>query len=503
MSKAIAKGNGAVVEIRRDTGAPIHREIAGSLRRAIEAGLLAPGARLASTRALAQDWRVSRNTVLQAFEILISEGYAVGRVGAGTYVAEAPPRTTAAALRLVETLRPSEGGYPFRGLSRRGRRLAGGGLSELLERPAPFMPDAPDFREFPMRSWLRLTNEVSGGLTGEALGAMSSAGHFPLRRAIAHHVAATRGLACAAEQVIITTGSQQSLDLCARLMTDVGDTVWMEDPGYVGARAALAANGCAVAGVPVDEEGMDVAAGIDGLPAPKLICVSPARQYPLGVQLSAARRRALLGFAARGGAWIVEDDYDGEMRYDGPPPPALGAGDAAARVILIGTFSKTLLPSLRLGYVVAPADLADSFAAARTAAQGHAPLLEQMTLAEMMHRGLYVAHLRRMRVLYRERQQALADALRERFGFETPAGQLVGGMHLVLPFRAGADDAAAARALAQKGVIARPLSPYAISARPRAGLLLGFAAFRPEEIARAAPLLAAVAPLVAAGAQRS
>ena len=498
MSKAIAKGDGAVVEIRRDTGAPIHREIAESLRRAIEGGLLAPGARLASTRALAQDWSVSRNTVLQAFEILISEGYAVGRVGAGTYVAETPPLGDLGACGDDATAAPPPGGYPFRGLSRRGRRLAGGGLAEIAERPLPFMPDAPDYREFPLRAWLRLTSEVSAGLTGDAPNAMSSAGHAPLRQAIAHHVAVARGLPCEAEQVIVTTGSQQSLDLCARLMTDVGDPVWMEDPGYVGARAALSANGCAVAGVPVDRGGMDVGAAIEAMPAPKMICVSPARQYPMGVTLSASRRRALLRFAAQAGAWIVEDDYDGEMRFTGPPPPALGSGDRAARVILIGTFSKTLLPSLRLGYLIAPADLAESFAAARTAAQGHSPLLEQMALAEMMHRGLYAAHLRRMRTLYRARQQALVAALEETLGYVPPAGELDGGMHLLLPFRDGADDVSAARALARSGVVARPLSPYARAPGGRAGLLLGFAAFRPEEIARAAQRLSAVAGLVRA-----
>lgn len=492
MAKSSAKGVGALVTLDRSAGGAAYAQIAEALRRAIDSGVLAPSERLASTRSLAHDWGVSRNTVVQAFDVLLAEGYLVARVGDGTYVSENRPVRDAPAAGKVDG--PQPGGYPFRGLSRRGRTLVARPPESLPERPLPFMPDVPDLREFPMRAWLRVMNEVSGGLTGEALAGVSSAGFAPLRSAIAHHVSVTRGLRCNPDQVIVTTGSQQGLDLAVRLLVDRGDPVWIEEPGYVGARAALAANGCNLQLVPVDGEGLDVAAGIETRLVPRMICVSPARQYPTGAVLSPGRRRLLLSFASRAGAWIIEDDYDSETHYAASPPAALGADDPETRVVFIGTFSKTLVPSLRLGYVIAPRDLAGAFAAARAVAQGHAPLLEQMVLAEMMHRGIYAAHVRRMRTLYRSRQLVLATALERELGYRVPAAELRSGMHLVLPLRPDAQDAEIAKCLGEAGVIARPLSPYFAGPARRPGLLLGFAAYASDKLEAAAgrlrPLLA-------------
>lgn len=501
MPKVGAKGSTTRVAVNRDSETPVYQQIVGSLRKAIGHGDLRAGERLASTRTLSREWGVSRNTVVQVFDALIAEGYLISRVGDGTYVAqgvggarnEAPQRTPA-----VDSNRRAKGGsaYPFRSLSRRGRSLIETLSEGLSERPMPFMPDVPDLREFPMRAWLRMMNEVAGRLTGDTLVDVSSAGYEPLRHAIAHHLRVSRGLRCAPEQVIVTSGSQQGLDLTTRLLVDRGEPVWLEEPGYVGARAALRANGCNVLGIPVDAEGLNVELGRNRFIAPKLICLSPARQYPTGVVMSAKRRADLIRFAAQTGAWVLEDDYDSETHYEGAPPPTLQSDDTAARVVFLGTFSKTLLPSFRLGYVIAPPDLVDAFSAARRVVDRHAPLLEQMVLAEMMHRGLYAAHLRRMRVIYRQRQTALAAVLAERLNHHVPAEELRSGMHLVLPLAAEADDRALARQLAEVGVIARPLSMYCAPQRPLQGLLLGFAAFPPESIQNAGKQLDLLRPWV-------
>lgn len=498
MAKQYAKGVSPGIVLDRGQCGPLYLQIVAGLRRAIEQGQLNQGARLAATRVLADDWGVSRNTVVQAFDQLIAEGYVIAKIGDGSYVADALPEAPALVPGAAGSVRFS---YPLGNLSRRGRSLVT--RHECLdgEDPMPFRPDLPDLREFPLRSWLRLMNEVSGGLKGNVLAGVSSIGHPPLRKAIAHHVAATRGLSCKPEQVIITTGSQQSLDLITRLLLDRGDPVWMEEPGYVGTRAVLQANGCNVQFVPVDGEGLDVEAGIRHRVVPRLICISPARQYPTGAIMTARRAAALLDVAVRTGAWILEDDYDSSMFFSGPPPLALFSSHPAARVIFSGTFSKTLVPSLRLGYLILPEDLVASFQAARGVSQGHSSLLEQMVLAEMIGRGLYAAHVRRMRVLYRSRQLALAAGLLRHLDYCVPLEELRSGMHVVLHLRDGVNDHDAADLMRQSRIVVRPLSPYFGAQPARQGLLLGFAAFPVEVIERATANLGPLRPLLARAGQ--
>ncbi|WP_022723467.1 PLP-dependent aminotransferase family protein, partial [Rhodopseudomonas sp. B29] len=358
MGKSGAAGPLITVDIDRSSGAPLHFQISEALRDAVTNGQLQAGARLPSTRSLASDWQVSRNTVLQVFETLIGEGYLEARVGDGTYVRHhASPGLKTATDERASDAKPTA--YPFRGLSQRGKALIEHRFGGLTERPTLFMPDVPDLQAFPIRSWLRLMNEVSGRLKGDLLVNVSNAGYEPLREAIAQHLRAARGMIVDTNQVIITTGSQQSLDLLARLLVDRGDPVWMEEPGYDGARAALTANGCSVLPIPTDEAGMNVELGRARYPTPRMILVSPSRHYPLGATLSAERRQQLLDFSRATGAWILEDDYDCEFRYRGPSPAALQSADRDGRVVSIGTFSKTLLPSFRLRVVVVPPDLAD------------------------------------------------------------------------------------------------------------------------------------------------
>lgn len=483
---------------------PIHRQIADRLREAIEAGRIAVGVRLPSTRVFAEELGVSRNTVLQVFETLTDEGVLESRVGAGTFVAGTPPRR-AAALAPEPANDPAadgrvERGYPFRSLSRRGRSLVASSTGEFSERPTPFMPDLPDLREFPIRTWLRLLNETSGRLTGEILADASCAGYEPLRRAIAQYLATTRGMVCDHHQVIITTGSQQSLDLVCRLLLDPGDPVWLEEPGYVGARAVIAANGGILHAVPVDDDGIRVEEAIARKPVPRLVFTSPSRHYPLGATLSMPRREAMLRMAHSCGSWIVEDDYDHEFRYAGTAPPSIFGLDGDRRTIHIGTFSKILLPSFRLGYVVVPSDFAEAFAKARAVVDRHASLIEQMVLSEFLHRGLLAAHIRRMRGLYRARQQQLLEGLAALYGDDVAFGATDTGMHVLLPLDGEADDRRIARMTAQAGVVVRPLSPYYAGRDRRQGLLFGFSAFTAAEIgeglARLARFSDEIAPLV-------
>ena len=500
MAKSGSKGSFATVDLDHAGGIPVYRQIVDQLRADIAGGHLTPSTRLASTRTLASEWGVSRNTVLQVFEILKGEGYLESRVGDGTYVtAEIPeqPPPKPEAVDPGNALKSQRREYPFRRLSRRGHSLMEQCPPGLTERPAPFMPDVPDLRAFPIRTWLRLMSEVSGRLTGTALVQVSNAGYEPLREAIAHHLRTARGLSCTAAQVIVTSGSQQGLDLVTRMLLDRGDPVWIEEPGYVGVRASLLANGCHVLPVPIDDDGLDVAQARNRFATPRMICVSPARQYPLGATLSPERRQDLVEVSHSTGAWILEDDYDSETRYAGHLLPALQSLDRSGRVIHMGTFSKTLLPSFRLGFLLVPTDIAEDFAKARAVIDRHAPIMEQMVLAEFMHRGLYAAHLRRMRALYRDRQQAMISVLRRTVGYRPPAYEMTGGMHLVVPLRDGVDDVAVARDLWDKEVIARPLSMYYAGRAKRPGLLLGFAAYPVEAIEDAGRRLARLQGLTA------
>jgi GntR family transcriptional regulator / MocR family aminotransferase len=476
---------GTIINLGFDkaSSVPIYQQIIDRLREAVWQGRVAPGSKLPSTRIFAEELGVSRNTVLQVFDTLINEGLLTSRVGDGTYVATELQERDNPQAASFET-DTNELKYPFRSISRRGRSLVASASDAFSESPTPFMPDLPDLREFPIRTWLRLLNETSGRLRGEILAETSNAGYEPLRRAIAQYLNASRGMSCDFNQVIITTGTQQGLDLVSRMLLDPGDPVWLEEPGYVGARAAFSANGANLYPAAVDEQGICIDAAIRTLPSPRVVFASTSRQYPLGATLSLERRKALVEFAAHSGSWIVEDDYDHEFRYSGNALPAIHGIDQGKRTIHLGTFSKILLPSLRLGYVVVPPDFAEAFAKARTIVDRHASLIEQMVLSEFLHRGLLVSHVRRMRTLYRNRQRQLADGLCHLFDRQIPFEALETGMHTVLPLTNTADDQALSTLCAGRRLVLRPLSPYYLGRQRRKGLLFGFSAFNATEVAQ-------------------
>jgi GntR family transcriptional regulator/MocR family aminotransferase len=478
--------------LARDGAASLQAQLYDALRGAVLDGRLPVGARLPATRELAADLGVSRNTVVGAYARLTAEGYLDSRVGDGAYVARALPEALLQARRAIGA--PPAGSRAA--LSERGRRLVanpvspaptgrdGGPLAFRVAMPAP---DA-----FPEREWTRLV-EHRLRRPADWLGYGDPAGYRPLREAIAAYLGAVRGVRCDPGQVVVTGGSQQALDLAARLLLDPGDAVALEDPGYPGARAVLLAAGARLQPVPVDAEGLIVgSAQGSALGGARLIYVTPSHQFPLGSTMSLRRRLALLDHAARAGAWVLEDDYDGEYRYAGRPLPALQGLDDAGRVIYLGTFSKVLAPGLRLGYVVAPPALTDAFVAARALTDRGSPGLEQAVLADFVAGGGFARHVRRTRLLYAERQHTLVEAARRDLGGLLEVRPAAAGMHLVGRLPAAANDRLVWGRLADAGVSSMPLSACALAEPPFPGLVLGYAAASPDELREGVRRLRAV-----------
>jgi GntR family transcriptional regulator/MocR family aminotransferase len=485
-------------------GGTMPQQLGELLRTAILAGQLGAGFRLPSTRGLAAELGVSRNTVLLAYDQLVAEGYVEGRTGSGTRVTAVLPETLLQAPAFGSMGKAARRPTPTPiGPSQRGAVVAaapsmpgaaGIGAGEWLR---PFRPGVPALDVFPTALWARLVARHARRSLPNLLVYQDPAGHRPLREAIAAYLGVSRGVHCTADQVIVVAGGQGGLDLAARVLLDPGDAAWVEDPGYLGARGALLAAGARLVPVPVDNQGLDVTDGEARGPEARLAYVTPSRQLPLGMAMSLRRRLALLAWAARTGAWIVEDDYDGEFRYAGRPLPALQGLRPDGRVIYVGTFSKVLFPALRLGYVVVPPELVAAFIAARRFVDGHPPALEQAALADFLAEGHFPRHLRRMRTLYAARAEALvAAASRELTGLldvRAPGA----GMHLVGWLPAGVDDRVAAREAAACGIATLPVSSFAIEPLARGGLLLGFAAVDESAIrAGVQHLAAALRPLV-------
>ncbi|MBA3260841.1 MAG: PLP-dependent aminotransferase family protein [Gemmatimonadales bacterium] len=464
---------GLFLPLEHTTAAPLYRQLYTGVREAILAGRLAPGSGLPSSRALAEELGVSRNTVILAFDQLVAEGYVEGAPRSGTRVAAVLARPT------VVQRSPRPGPGP----SARGRAIAATPMAALSRgaTPAiPFRPGVPALDRFPIALWSRLT--ARRWRRHPALEYGDPGGYAPLREAIADYVRVARGARCLSGQVIVTGGSQQGVDLAARVLLDPGDAVWMEDPGYTGARTALLAAGARLVPVPVDSDGLAVDRAERLAPDARMAYVSPSHQFPLGVTMSAGRRLALLRWAARADAWVLEDDYDSEFRYDARPLASLQGMDEEGRVIYVGTFSKTLFPALRLGYLIVPPRLVDAFRAARAVSDRHSPTMDQAVLADFLAGGHFARHVRRMRRLYSERQEVLVDAAHRRLGARLHVVPSAAGMHLVGWLEHGRDDAEVSARAAEFGVEAAPLSRYALVPPERGGLLLGWAGYPPEAI---------------------
>lgn len=465
-----------VLALQREGSLSLQDQIVAFFRDAVLRGALKPGARLPSSRQLAADLGVARITAVEAFDRLAAEGYFETRRGVGRFVAHTvtdaylstlPPRS-ARARRAVSPDLPKTAG--------RGEGV------ERLRTVAP-TPDAlplatgvPALEQFPWRDWARISARVYRERPAAALAYGDPQGLPELRSAIADYLGAARGIVCDPDQIVVVSGSQQGIDLTARVVAAPGDAVWFEEPGYGAARTALAAARLRVVLVPADKEGLNVAAGVAQAPEARLALVTPSYHYPLGATLSLARRRALLAWAHATGAWILEDDYYGEYRFAGRPQTPLYALDRHERVLYLGTFSKMLAPGLRIGFLVAPRPLVQRLTELKTATDRYTPGLMQLVLARFIAEGRLAAHVRRMRTLYRDRRAALLAALARHAADVLHVGEPPdAGLHFAVRLKVDVDDVAISRAVRRHGVYAAPLSHYYASAPRMHGFVLGFA----------------------------
>lgn len=483
-SRRSAPGRGSTLLISLDPDAPtpLHRQLYQGLRDAILSGRLPAGAQIPSTRSLADYLGVSRTTVLGAFDQLVTEGYIVGVVGSGSYVArQLPDHLLAVRRTLVASDGPESQPAP---LADRVARLREAPRPLLLPGRPAFRLGVPPVDAFPITVWARLATARYRTLETSQLYHGAARGTPALREAIVTHHAAARGLRCTPDQVIVVSSAQEAMDLAYRVVLNPGDAAWFEDPGYTGARGALLAGGARIVPIPVDANGLVVERGVALAPDARVAYVTPSHQFPTGVTMSVERRLALLDWAARANAWIVEDDYDGEYRYAGCPLTALQGLDVAGRVLYIGTLNKTVFPSLRLGYLIVPKGLVDAALAVRALGAQHAPAIDQGILTDFLIEGHYARHLRAMRVLCRERRDTLLDAARQEASGMLEVARPDTGLHAVAWLPPGIDDRAASEAAARHGVEAAALSSYSCAASgERGALVLGYGALRPAEIA--------------------
>ena len=477
----------------RSIGVPIYRQVYDGLRGAILDGRLRPGQRIPSTRGLAADLGVSRLPVLSAYEQLLHEGYLVGRTGSGTFVSGDLPDDLLQAPAATR-------------LTLAGRRRIGVRKRAVLNQPSPtswslpavpFQIGLPALDLFPRAAWAKLVARQVRAETAERLAYGDPAGLRSLRVAVAEHLRASRAVRCEADQVLIVPGSQAALRLAAATLLEPHDRVAVEEPGYFGAHRAFRAAGATLVPVPVDAEGLNVTALHRRGGDIRLVYVTPSHQYPLGMTMSAARRFALLEWAARHRAWILEDDYDSEFRYVSRPVGALQGMDSHDRVIYIGTFSKALFPAIRVGYVVVPPALWTRFLDSRFAFDVFMPTLYQRALAEFLQQGHFARHLRRMRSAYLERRNALLRGVARHCGDLLRVHNSDAGLHVTALLHESVDDQEVAARLGRRGVAALPLSNSYVGAAGRQGLLLGFACAAPQRLLQATRILGDVLTVTA------
>lgn len=454
-----------------------------ALRQAILDRQLPPETKLPPSRTLAEELDMGRNTVVRAYEQLLMEGYLEGRVGDGTYVSSAvaaSSRPLAPPKRLL--------GVRREGLSRRGSEIASHATSSIIQRGA-FMPGIPDVDLFPFATWRRLVSKYIDQEQSH-LAHYAHVGYGPLKVALANYLRVTRMMHCDPKQILVVNGSHQGIDLCARLLADHGDRAWIEEPGYWGARNVLRAAGLNVTPIGMDKKGLAPTPEDWSLP-PRLIFISPSSQYPTGTVLSLDRRLELLAHAEACSSWIIEDDYDNELRYHDHPLASLFGLSGKQRVIYIGTLSKVMFPGLRLAYLVVPEDLIDPFFIGNAELYRGGRMAEQAALAEFIDDGLFAAHIKRMRGVYQERRDALRQAIEPRLGDAVSVSGGQAGLQLLYTFNQPIDDATLASQALAKGVVMRPLSMYYTEREnARNGMNLGFAAVPPERIATAGGTLA-------------
>jgi GntR family transcriptional regulator/MocR family aminotransferase len=470
--KRVASGIFPIFAVDRTVSKALHRQIYDAYRAAIVDGRLRPGQRIPSTRVLASEIAVSRFPVLNAYAQLLAEGYLESRVGAGTVVSGSLP----------DQLTSTQPAGSTHATTRSGPRLVAR-RSPILPRieALPWMLNWGAFRvgqvafdQFPLHLWSNLVARRCRGIDARSAHYGDLMGFEALRGAIANYLKIARSVRCEAEQVMIVNGSQQALEIATRVLLNSGSRVWVEEPGYRLARDVFALNGCHPVPVPVDTEGLDVAAGVKKCRKARAAFVTPSHQFPLGVTMSASRRLQLVDWAQSSGSWIIEDDYDSEYRYESSPIASLQGLDVNARVIYVGTFSKVLFPSLRLGYLVIPSDLVNRFRMIRQVMDLGPPTFYQEVLADFIEEGHFARHIRRMRVLYGKLRSLLVDRLSQDLGSMVEVVGDEAGMHLAVMLQNGHRDMEVAERAARQNLSIWPLSPSYLGEASRHGFILGF-----------------------------
>jgi GntR family transcriptional regulator / MocR family aminotransferase len=461
-----------LIVINRRSPHPIHRQIYDAFRSAIVRRNLSSGQQIPSTRALSAELSISRIPILTAYAQLLAEGYFESRVGAGTFVSSSLPHQPSPPVSRATS--PPQVTPRSRRISRASLQLPPYKREPWTRRYGPFTISQPALDSFPFKIWANLVARHGRNPLARSLEYGEPLGLKHLREVIAVYLRTSRGVRCDPQQIMIVSGSQQALDLSARVLLNPGDPVWLEEPGYWLARHVLLATGCNIIPVPVDAEGLNIAAGIKLCRNSRAALVAPSHQFPLGVTMSASRRLQLLHWAHQVGAWIVEDDYDSEFRYETQPIASLQGLDDSSRVIYVGTFSKVLFPALRVGYLVIPADLIDAFLAMRHAMDVSPPHLYQAVLADFLGEGHFSRHIRRMRLLYSERRQILVDSLRRELPSLVHVAGDSAGMHLAVTLPKTLNDRELALRAIDESLWLWPLSPYYFQKPSQPGFILGF-----------------------------
>lgn len=453
-----------LVVLDRNQNEPLYQQLYDVIRNMIETHALPSGMEVPSSRELADDMNIARNTVIAAYDQLVTEGFIVSRRNARATVVELPKRNSAITKPSVSKLH----------LSNRGEILGRQHIHHGTPGQNAFHPGMPDAPSFPHKEWSKILSKQAYENGAKLFGTYHVVGHPQLREAIAAYLGMSRGVRCTADQVVVTTGAQAAFDLLSRLLLDPGDQVWMEEPGYFGAQAAFSVAGGELHSLQVDEFGWNFNLP-DGV-KPRIICVTPACQHPFGITMTIEERIKLLDIAEENDSWIIEDDYDGEYRFDGRPVPSLQGMDRMDRVIYIGTFAKILFPALRLGYIVVPLTLVDKIAHALSTTGQFAPLLLQAAVAEFIESGKMARHLSRMRRLYAQRRKFFSEICKEKFGKDLTLVNGGAGIQIVGLLSDGKDDVAIAVQAQKKGINLSPLSKYYRHSVPRQGFVLGYAA---------------------------
>jgi GntR family transcriptional regulator/MocR family aminotransferase len=469
------------ISIKKKIGQTIHRQLYEQLKKGIYEGMLLPGDRMPSSREMSAELKISRNSVLQVFEQLMMEGFFETLTGSGTFISKnighfskpkrSPPGVNPAKIPDLKTVRDFGLNGAFKG-------------SESITEPIlPFQQSVPMISEFPFATWARISAEVHKKMHTLHLGYDDAQGYFPLRKAISDHLRISRSIKCDPDQVLIVNGTRQALHLAAEILLNKGDQCWMEDPGYPGALSAIQRFGGEICPVPIAKNGIDLDFAMHHYPNAKLAYVTPSHQFPMGNTMALSERIKLLNWARDNNMWIIEDDYDSEFRYSSRPIPALQSMDDNENVIYSGTFSKVLLPALRLGYMVLPTKIiARQFAAGKSVIDGQNNIITQAIVSEFIRQGYFSRHIRKMRLLYKKNQDDLVALIKLHLNDWLTPVPVEAGMHLIAWLSVAIDAELIAKEASKEGLIIHPVSQFCIQSDYANGLILGFSGFSFNEM---------------------